>query len=148
MLAGPEQECYRPAVAGTTLIPPNTRIDGSLETSGDLLIEGRCDGEIRAGGTVTVAGGAVCRAAIRARAATIHGEVIGPVQCTESIAVTRGARIVGEVRAPEVSIDGGARVDGKVDLLAPDAEPANLQRLPATTRGPALRRPTPPETGR
>ncbi len=147
-MAAAEQECYRPAVAGTTLIPPNTRIDGRLETSGDLLIEGRCDGEIQAGGVVTVASGAVCRASIRARAAAIYGEVIGPVQCTESIAVIRGARIAGEVRAPEVSIDAGAQVDGKVDLLAPDAEPAERRKVAATTRGPAPRRPTPPETGR
>ena len=147
-MAAAEQQCYRPAVAGTTLIPPNTRIDGRLETSGDLLIEGRCDGEIHAGGMVTVAGGAICRAAIRARAAAIHGEVIGPVHCTESIAVIRGARIVGEVRAPEVSVDAGARIDGKVDLLPPDAEPASLQRVSATTRGPAPRRPTPPENAR
>ena len=81
----------------------------------------------------------------RSRAVAVHGEVIGSIVCTETISLARGAHVVGDVRAPDVRIDAGARVDGKVDLLPPAAEPATLQRFAATTRGPAPRRPLPPE---
>lgn len=135
-------------MAGPTVIPSDTQIEGRLDTSGDLVVEGRCDGEIRAGGAVTVAAGAVCRASIRARTAIVHGEVLGPVLCSDAITVGRGARVVGDLRAPDIRIDAAAGVDGKVDLLPPDAEPVTLQRLAAATRGPAPRRPNPPEPRR
>jgi cytoskeletal protein CcmA (bactofilin family) len=96
------------------------------------------------GGTLRVVAKATCKANVHARVAEIYGEVIGDVTCTQSIAVASGARIVGNLRAPEVSVDAGCEVDGKIDLLEPAPDQAAIRRLPVRTRGAVPRRPKPP----
>jgi len=44
--------------------------------------------------------------------------VIGDVICVERISVSAGARVVGDLRAPDVAIAHGAIVDGRVDRRA------------------------------
>jgi cytoskeletal protein CcmA (bactofilin family) len=126
------------------VIPSGTRVDGLLETPGDLTVEGRVDGRIQVGGALTVSPGATCRATIRARAARVVGEVIGDVVCSSLIEVAAGGRVVGDLRAPEIEVDAAAEVDGRVDLLPPAPAAAPIRRVAASARGPGPRRPTPP----
>lgn len=134
-------------MSAPTHIPSHTRVEGRIETSADLEIEGRCDGEIAVAGTIVVRPDAVCKAHVRARSATIQGEIIGDVVCTESIVLAAGARVAGDLRAPDVSIDPAATLDGKVDLFAPDPQEAGVSRVSAQTRGPKLKRPALPSVG-
>ncbi len=117
-------------MSAPTHIPSHTRVEGRIETSSDLEIEGRCDGEIDVAGSVVVRPGAVCKAHIRARSATIQGEIIGSVVCTESILLAAGARVVGDLRAPDVSVSPEAQVDGRVDLLPPAPQENPIRRTP------------------
>jgi cytoskeletal protein CcmA (bactofilin family) len=127
-----------------TLIPRGTRVDGLVETAHDLTVEGRLDGRIEIGGVLIVAAGATCRASVRARTARIAGEVMGDVVCSAAIEVLPGGRVVGDLRAPEVEVDAAAFVDGRVDLLPPQPEPAAIQRSRVSARGPGVNRPSPP----
>lgn len=127
-----------------TLIPRGTRVDGLVETAHDLTVEGRLDGRIEIGGVLVVAAGATCRASVRARAARIAGEVMGDVVCSSGIEVVAGGRVVGDLRAPEIEVDAEAFVDGRVDLLPPQPEPAAVQRARVNARGPGVSRPSPP----
>ena len=127
-----------------TLIPKICRVDGLIETAGDLVVEGRADGRLEVGGTLTVAAGATCRATVKARAASISGEVLGQVVCSSAIEVTAGGRVVGDLRAPEIEVDAHAFVDGRVDLLPPSPEASSVRRAPVIARGPGVRRPSPP----
>ena len=126
------------------MIPRGTRVDGLIETPGDLTVEGRVDGRIQVGGTLTVEPGATCRANVRARAARVAGEVIGDLVCSAVIAVVAGGRVVGNLRAPEIEVDAAAEVDGRVDLLPPAPASIPIRRMRVGARGPGLRRPSPP----
>jgi cytoskeletal protein CcmA (bactofilin family) len=126
------------------MVPAETSIDGNIDTPGDLTIEGGCRGEISVGGVFVVAAGASCRATVKARSAEIFGEMIGDMVCTEVITVATGGRVVGDLRAPDIAVEAGAEVDGKIDLLPPAPEAAPIRRVVARTRGPELRRPAPP----
>jgi len=99
----------------TTLIANRTRVGGRVETDGDVVVEGRVEGSVFAAGRVTIAEAGVAIAQIEATRAEIDGVVIGDVVCTERIHVASGARVVGDLRAPDVTIANGAIVDGKVD---------------------------------
>jgi cytoskeletal protein CcmA (bactofilin family) len=125
-------------------VPAPTRIDGAIETPFDLTVFGICDGTIHIGGTLAIEAGATCRATVRARRAVIRGELLGNIVCSEAIEVAAGGRVVGDLRAPDVLVDGAAEVDGRVDLLAPAPDGAGFERAPAKIRGPGLRRPSPP----
>lgn len=142
-VAGSGAPCYRRAVP-LTVIPAETSIEGNIDTPGDLTIEGRCRGELAIGGVLVIARGASCRAAVRARGAEISGELIGDMVCTETITVGPGGRVVGDLRAPDIAVEPGAEVDGKIDLLPPAPESAVLRRVPGRIRGPRIRRPSPP----
>lgn len=133
--------------ATPTVVPPATRIDGRIESAGDLVIEGHCRGEIVAAGRVTIAPGAVCEAGVRAREIRIHGDVIGNVVATHRLVVDAGARVVGDLRAPDVSIDADGQVEGTVDVLPPEPDTIPLSRAPARIRGGGLMRPVPPPRG-
>lgn len=126
-----------------TVIPPHTTVDGAIETPGDLTVEGRVEGEVRIGGTLTIAPAATCVAYVEARSLRVHGELLGNAVCTDSIHVEAGGRVVGDIRAPSVDVDAGADVDGRVDLLPPEPRGATIQRLPLSARTP-MRRPTLP----
>lgn len=127
-----------------TVIPPGTSIDGHLETRGDLTIEGCYRGEIAIGGRLTIAAGASCRAEARARDAEVYGELIGNLTCTQLILVASSGRVAGDLHAPDVSVEAGAEVDGKIDLAPPAPATAPVRRTTAQPRGPRPRRPTPP----
>lgn len=130
--------------ATRTVVPTGTRVEGRVECAGDLVVEGTCIGSLEVGGTLIVAAGAVCQARVHANAAQVLGELLGDLACNHSISVASGARVVGDLRAPDVSVDGNAEVDGTIDLLAPAPAPHAIVRAPVEVRGPSLRRPRPP----
>jgi cytoskeletal protein CcmA (bactofilin family) len=134
-------------ISSPTVIPAHTRIEGHVETPSDLEVEGVCLGELHVGGTLTVAADATCRAQIRARVCVIYGEVIGNIVCSESITLGEGARVVGDVRAPEISIDPASEVDGRIDFLAPEPSRPSRSSVRVAITGGHLRRPAPPSRG-
>jgi cytoskeletal protein CcmA (bactofilin family) len=130
-----------------TIIPSHMRINGRIATSGDLIIEGRCTGEIEVGGTVTIAAGAHCEAFVRAHVARVEGHVVGSIVCRRIISVGPGARLVGSIEAPNVEVHPGAQVQA-ASMVATTAQPAAgaspEQRVRVRVAGPGLRRPAPP----
>jgi cytoskeletal protein CcmA (bactofilin family) len=131
---------YSPVV-----IPAHAKVDGTIETPSDLRIEGSVTGGIVCGGTVTVEGRGTCVAGIQAKSAVVHGEVFGNVTCSDSIQIGARARIVGDLRAPNIDVDALAHVDGRVDLAAPLPRRRPVQRLAVRARvGQHVRRPTVP----
>ncbi|HKA91432.1 MAG TPA: polymer-forming cytoskeletal protein [Haliangiales bacterium] len=115
----------------TTLIAKRTRVGGRIETDGDVVIEGRVEGAVVAGGRVVVAESGMAVAQIQAARAEIEGLVIGNVMATERIGVAAGARVVGDLRAPDVSLQNGAIVEGTVDRRSVDRR--ELPRADAET---------------
>ncbi len=102
-------------MAQGTVIARRTRVGGNIDADGDLLVEGRVEGAIRCAGRVTVAVSGVALAEIRSRWAEIAGVVVGNIMADEGIEVLAGARIVGDLSAPKVSIAAGATIEGRVD---------------------------------
>ena len=130
------------------IIDAKLRVEGLIEVTGDLAVEGRVDGRLSGDGHITIAAGASCRASIRCPRLTIVGELIGNAVCTESIDVAPGARVVGDLRAPDVQVGANAEVDGRVDVLAPEPMEASVERRSVGSRGPGPVRPEPPEFAR
>src|SRR5262245_24762581 len=103
-----------------TVVARHARINGRVDVDGALVVEGRVEGAIRAT-AVTVAAGGVVLAEIHAHTAEIRGVVIGNVVAGERIDVLAGARVVGDLRAPEVALAAGAAIEGRVDRAPPAA---------------------------
>jgi cytoskeletal protein CcmA (bactofilin family) len=129
----------------TTLIAKRTRVGGLIETEGDVMVEGRVEGTIRAGGCVTVGVSGVAVSDVVASRALVLGILIGNVTATERIDVAGSARVVGDVRAPIVSVASSGLVEGRIEELDPNEDAETGESKPTLRlRGDPLVRPARP----
>jgi cytoskeletal protein CcmA (bactofilin family) len=121
-----------------SVIAKRTRVGGPIETEGDLVVDGRVEGAIRAAGCVTVGPSGVVISDLVVGRAVVIGIVIGSITASERVDVAAGGRVVGDVRAPTVTIVATGAVEGRVEQ----------QGLPPPHTRPTLRiRPSRPEAG-
>jgi len=103
-------------------ISPSMSIEGSVTSQEDLIIDGQVRGSIDAlDNTVTVAARGRVEADIRAHTVVINGNFSGDVYAGELIAVRHTALVSGNLRAPRISVEDGARLRGSVTMEDHDA---------------------------
>src|SRR5688572_15437393 len=120
---------------GATVIGESILISGKLSGDEDLTVRGRVEGEVTLTKTLIVETTGVVKANVAVRNAIVSGVVVGNINATESVELTREGRMVGDIRAPRVIIVDGASFRGRVDMG--EVEPG---RVPASR--PAVTRPT------
>lgn len=131
---------------GSTLIGETITVSGNVQGDEDLTIRGRLEGSVSIAKTLVVEAGAVVKAEIQARNCVISGVVVGNVAASESVEITREARMVGDISAPRVIIADGAAFRGRVDMGEVDVEAAGPAERPQprAMQRPALRPPPRP----
>lgn len=126
-------------VAGTagnnTVVGQSILISGKLTGDEDLTVRGRVEGELTLSKTLIVETTGVVKANVAVKNAIVSGVVVGNINATESVELTREGRMVGDIHAPRVIIVDGASFRGRVDMG--EVEPG---RVPASR--PAVTRPT------
>ncbi len=123
------------ASGNNTVVGPSILISGKLTGDEDLTVRGRVEGELTLSKTLIVETTGVVKANVAVRNAIVSGVVVGNINATESVELTREGRMVGDIRAPRVIIVDGASFRGRVDMG--EVEPG---RVPASR--PAVTRPT------
>lgn len=93
-----------------------TRIVGRLTGDGDLLVEGRVEGELSLKGHVTVADGGVVAAPLSAGDVTVEGLVDGDVTSRGAVVLRASGAIRGAISAARVAVDEGARFTGRIEM--------------------------------
>jgi cytoskeletal protein CcmA (bactofilin family) len=101
--------------ANVSIIGKTTRIRGRVTGAVDLEVQGFVDGEIAVEGDVTIDAQGMVGAGVRGRRLVVRGAVKGDLLGDEAIVLEDGAKVVGDVRAPRVSIATGALVRGFVE---------------------------------
>jgi cytoskeletal protein CcmA (bactofilin family) len=124
------------SAGNNTVVGPSILISGKLTGDEDLTVRGRVEGELTLSKTLIVETTGVVKANVAVRNAIVSGVVVGNINATESVELTREGRMVGDIRAPRVIIVDGASFRGRVDMG--EVEPG---RVPAATR-PTVARPT------
>ena len=106
-----------------TQIGPSIHIKGDLTAHEPLTIAGRIDGSVNAAGhrlIVTEAGSIT--ADIVAHTIVVGGHISGSLDTDGTIIVKRTANIEGNLSAPSVSVDDGAQVQGRFEIVGKRAE--------------------------
>ena len=98
------------------IIGKEIRIRGSLSGNEDLVIEGRVEGSILLGNHLTVDASGVVEADLEVQDLTVNGIVRGDVRSTNSVAINAEATVAGNIRAPRVIIEEGARFKGRIEM--------------------------------
>lgn len=101
-------------------IGPSLFIKGELSSQEPVIVAGRVDGSIDAPGqTVTIEAGAQVTADVSASEIVVAGTVKGAVVAEKRIALRSGSEVTGDIEAPRVSVDDGARFSGKALVGTP-----------------------------
>ncbi len=95
-----------------SILSADLQVTGNLRTSGDVVIEGVVDGDIRAH-LLTVGETATIRGEIMADDIVINGRVIGRVRGLK-VRLTSTARVEGDIIHKTIAIESGAHFEGSV----------------------------------
>jgi cytoskeletal protein CcmA (bactofilin family) len=87
-------------------------IDGNLNSSGDLQIDGTINGDVRARAAVVDFNGVV-HGEVIAEEVIVRGRVIGHIRGIH-VQIYSGGHVEGDVINETISIDQGAYIDGKI----------------------------------
>jgi cytoskeletal protein CcmA (bactofilin family) len=112
---------------GSATIGPSITIKGDVTGDEDLVIQGRIEGTVTLKKHNVVVGpeGNV-RANVDGRSVTVEGEVVGDLHGQEQVVLRTTAKVEGNIKAPRVTLEDGARFRGGIDMgegVAPAPEP-------------------------
>jgi cytoskeletal protein CcmA (bactofilin family) len=98
------------------LIGSKITIRGQVSGNQDLVVEGRIEGRVALDNRLTVEESGTVEADLEVADAAVKGEVRGDVVASRSAVLHPTARMVGNIRAPRLVIEEGARFSGSVDM--------------------------------
>lgn len=100
----------------TCVLGPQIAVRGTLSGEEDLVVEGRLEGNVSLQGHLIVAETGDLEADLDVDSIEVHGQVRGDITAARSITIEKGAQVTGNVKAPRVIINDGARFEGAVDM--------------------------------
>lgn len=112
-----------PASADTSpsQISAGLKIRGDITGTSDLLIDGDVQGKIQLMGCkLTIGPSGRVKSDIEAREINVFGMISGNLKAAESVALGNTGQVEGSVITRRISIDDGARLRGKVEMIRAD----------------------------
>ena len=94
----------------------DVEIKGNLKFSGELLLEGKLEGEVNAEGVLTLGEGGAVNGNISASTVIIRGKVNGNVVAKDKVELKSKAEVFGDVRASKLSIEEGVTFVGRTEV--------------------------------
>lgn len=105
-----------------TVITAAIAINGRIEGAEDVEVFGRIQGAVQLEGNLYIDEQARVDAEVEVTNLTIHGIYVGNATASESIELAPSARVVGDLTAPRVIVQAGARYRGMIDMGDVDSE--------------------------
>ena len=103
---------------GKTVIGKTMVINGSIETTGDLYVDGVVTGKLMVvNSRLTIGPNGRAKANATARDVDVIGALDGNVESSGKVSVQKGGRLVGDVRTVGIVIEDGAHFKGGIDIL-------------------------------
>ena len=116
----PVPEVKRPR----TLIGPGIKFTGNIEASEDIEINGRVDGNISSGNTITVTEGGSIRGDIAAENYILYGISEGNAKVADFCKIGGKGSFTGELYAATLVTEDGSEFEGTLHLKKAKAAPA------------------------
>jgi len=100
----------------TGVIGKGIQIKGNLSGAGDIVVEGRVEGQIALKNTLTIEEAGEVQADVEVQSIVVNGRMAGNIEATDKVAISSTAQMVGDIRAPRVVIEDGARFKGSIEM--------------------------------
>ena len=108
-----------------SLLSSDLVINGNLESSGDMQVDGTIEGDIKSL-KLTVSASAVVRGTIEAEQVTIAGSVTGQIKAKQ-VTLNKGARVIADLIQDRLTIEPGAFFEGNCRRFPSDDEKSTPQ---------------------
>ncbi|MFC2103213.1 polymer-forming cytoskeletal protein [Bacteroidota bacterium] len=99
-----------------TIISNGVKIEGKVNSTGSLRVDGTLMGDLKANGNVTVGEQGDINGEIIANIVTIGGKVIGTVNAKEKLVLESKCVLKGDIITKVLVIEAGAKFDGKSNM--------------------------------
>jgi cytoskeletal protein CcmA (bactofilin family) len=96
-----------------TVVGPSVKIQGDLNSEGNIKIEGQVSGKVKTSQSVFVIPGAKITADILAGNAVIGGEISGNLKISGHLILQSTAKILGDIACTVLRVEDGAQFSGK-----------------------------------
>jgi cytoskeletal protein CcmA (bactofilin family) len=110
---------------GKNVLSSDVEIKGNLRFSGELLFEGKIEGEVNSEGTLTLGDSATVNGNINAGSVVVRGKVNGNITAKDKIDIKTKAEIFGDIKASKLSVEEGVTFVGRTEVnpnkIAPSA---------------------------
>ena len=120
-----------PPAAGSTFIGSAITVDGTINGSEPLHVEGTIKGRIDTSSEVRLGKQARVEATVHGKSVVVEGKVTGDITADERVELVASATVDGNIKAPKIIVAEGAKFRGSVDMgsprpkdNAPHSEPA------------------------
>lgn len=99
-----------------TIIGTGTSIEGSVESSDNLRIEGKLKGTIKTKSKIVLGASAEIEGDIFARNAEILGKVKGKIEVTDLLILGEGCKVHGDIITNKLEVRDGAKFNGDCSM--------------------------------
>lgn len=122
-------------VTNVAVIGKGMIIKGEIRSKESLHIDGEVEGSLyMADCRLTVSREGRLGADVKAREIELMGVVHGDLEATSKITIRKGARLIGDLRAPGIVIEEGAYVKGKIEIVLNEREELEASAAPPSAR--------------
>lgn len=99
-----------------TIVGPSVKIQGDLNSEGDIKIEGQVSGKVMTTQNVYVGDKAIITADVISGSAIIAGQVNGNLKVSNHLILQSTAMISGDITCEVLRIEDGAKFSGKCSM--------------------------------
>ncbi len=122
--------------SGSTIIGSSLSFNGEITGEEDLTVQGQVEGTIDLKkNNVTIGRTGRIKADVYGRSITIEGEVQGNLFGEERIVLQQSGRVRGDMRAPAISLEEGAKFKGSIAMDSKDEKQPTLRDFPLAQEG-------------
>ncbi len=101
----------------SAMIGKSIQIKGDISGAENLIIEGTVEGSIDLPqNDLTIGESGQVTADLKAKVIKVDGQVTGDMSGTEKVVVSKSGRVKGNIVAPRVTLEDGAKFKGSIDM--------------------------------
>ncbi len=105
-----------------TVVGPSVNVEGDFASEGNIIVKGSVSGSVHTSKHLLIEQGAKIMANVDAGSATISGTVKGNLRVKESLELTAGAIVLGDIKVKVLKVEAGALLQGKIVMKVPIKE--------------------------
>ena len=109
--------------ASASIIAAGTTVEGNINSSGDIRIDGTLNGNVQCNAKVNIGAQGQVKGDITGQQADIMGKVNGTIRVKELLMLKGGSNVAGNLFASKLSIEPSANFNGQCHMNGSEPKP-------------------------